>query len=324
MLITCVILTLLIYKGSKETKIRDHFARIESLTPDQSAFFGGTPATITCGLFIRDFPQFDPIRGTFITDATVWFIFDPRLISMDRIGQFTFEQADIIKKSEPNVRIFSNSIFVRYDMRMRFNMSFDYRDFPFDGHRLNFTIINYFFSPAEATFTGTRSNLIINKDINIPGWYNIDRRVLTGYSQENIETQEGHLTASYPRISFSFDFGHIGSRHIFSIFLPLLLIFFIALLTFSLDPEGRLGTQIITLDATAITALIAYRFVIESISPQVGYFMASDYIFITFLMTTCAIFLVNIFSRITRGYIKGLLALLFQATVILTFYLAIY
>ena len=47
-----------------------------------------------------------------------------------------------------------------------------------------------------------------------------------------------------------------------------------------------------------VTAILAYRFVIESISPKdVGYFMLSDQLFFLFLGLISLIFVVNIINR---------------------------
>ncbi len=315
------VLSILFYQASTVVKIRDIYAPVQTLTPKKLAYFGGTPADVTVGMFVRDFPQFDAVRGTFAIDATIWFSFDPRLVSIERMGDFTFERAEILKRSEPYVRVSGNTVFVRYDMRMRFNMSFDYQDFPFDGHRLNFTLVHYFLSPAEVTFNSSRVNLVMSSDINIPGWRTIDRRVATGYSEERLETQDGGQEAFYPRVVFSIDFERIGTRHIISIFIPLLLVFFIALFTFSFDPVGKTSGQAVTLSATSITALIAYRFVIENMSPPVGYFMASDYIFLIFLISCCVIFFVNIFGVYVSSLSKAVMAVGLEIVILATFFL---
>ena len=323
-IIMTTIILFLFYRAGNEVKIRDQYTPVKTMTPQKLADFGGTPADVTVGMFIRDIPQFDAIRGTFLVDATVWFLFDPRLISVERVGNFAFERAEILGKTEPYVRVSGNTLFVRYDMRLRFTMSFNYQDFPFDGHRLNFTLVHYFLSPAEVNFTSARSNFVVNADINIPGWRPIDRRVATGFAEEQLETRDnGRQETLYPKVVFSVDFERIGSRHIISIFIPLLLIFYIALFSFSLDPAGKFATQVISLSYTAITALIAYRFVIENMAPPVGYFMSSDYIFLMFLIACCVIFFANIFSGYLSVMVKYVIAIVLELVVVLTFALTV-
>ncbi|HBY05670.1 MAG: hypothetical protein UV38_C0001G0134 [candidate division TM6 bacterium GW2011_GWE2_42_60] len=323
MVFTTLSVLFIFHQSSREIKVRDHYSNIKKLTPEKLAFFGGSPAEVKIGMYIRNFPEFNPVQGTFIADATVWFIFDPRLISVERVGQFSFERSEILRRSEPSIRIIDKQVFVRYDIRLRSTMEFDYHDFPFDGHRLNFTLANYFVSPAELNFDSARASLVLNDEIDLPGWNNTDRRVSSGYIEERLYTQSGEQVAFYPRVAFSFDFERMGLRHIISIFMPLLLIFFVALFTFAFDARGEMGSQTIALSVTAITAMIAYRFVIENMSPQVGYLMASDYIFMTFLVCCCVIFCANVFAKKISLFIRSVLSVVLQAVVIVTFFFVV-
>lgn len=46
-------------------------------------------------MHINDFSEFDMVKGVFVVDATVWFRFNPSLISLDRIKRFTFDKAEM-------------------------------------------------------------------------------------------------------------------------------------------------------------------------------------------------------------------------------------
>lgn len=321
---TTLILLAFFYKITNDVIIRDPYAPIHSLTPQQIAQYGGTPAEVTVGLFVRDVPKFDPVRSEFLIDAVVWFSFDPRLVSLERLKNFSFERTEVLYKSEPNVSIKDTDLFVRFDVRLRLNATFNYRDFPFDDHRLNVTLIHEGFTPAEVTFDATRSNLELNPLMSILGWHCFDWRVMAGFTEQRFaaRVRRGGETL-FPTVVFSLDFKRVGSRHIVSIFIPLLLIFFIALFTFSIDPLGHNSPSIITLSATAVTALIAYRFVIESMSPAVGYFLASDYIFLAFLMVTCSIFFCNIFGSFLAHKYKTMIVVFMHLIVIATFFFSV-
>lgn len=321
--ITSFLIMFFFYQSMGDVPIRDAYAPVTIITPQKLAEFGGSPAEVGVGMFLRDFPRFDPVRADFVADLTVWFLFDPRLISIERMGDFSFERAAILNRSSPYVRVVGNKVLVRYDMRVQQSVPFDYRDFPFDGHRLNLTLVNYFLSPSEVIFTSSRGDLVINPDLNILGWQCVERRVAAGFGEEHFTIQTGKQDSFHPRVVFSFDFERVGSRHIVSIFIPLLLIFFIAMLTFSFDPTGFAASTILSLSATAITALIAYRFVIENMSPQVGYFMASDYIFLVFLIACCIVFFVNVFGEFLSGFYKTIATVFLHMLVILTFFFAI-
>lgn len=303
---------------SSDGWILDPYASVTSITPKRLDALGGMPTIVQVGLYVRSFPKFDMIRGEFVVDVTLWFRFDPRLISVDRLNDFTFENAAILNRSKPTVRTIGKELVARYDMRIQFNMIFNYSNFPFDGHRLNLILSNNFLSPYEVIFDGQRGHFVINPDIAIPGWRQVDWRVINGYSLEKLDEYDTRQHVYHPRTVFAIDFKRIGVRHIISIIIPLLLIFFIALFTFSIDPSRYMP---ITLSVTSITALIAYRFVIENLSPSVGYFMLSDYIFMLFLVSCCLVFFINIFSTHITGFQKKLISLTLHGAVWTTFFM---
>lgn len=295
--ITSVLVWAMLVYGVYSTHIREPYAPVLTLTPQRIAYFGGFPADINVGLYIKDFPVFDMVKGSFVVEASLWFLFDPRLMSIDRIGKFSFEKATLVSKSTPHVRVMGQQIFVQYDIRLQFTIPLNYEAFPFDDHRINFVLMQNFLAPSEANFTALRSNLVLSPDIETSGWRLTDHRVSAGFSAETLNVQaDASQEVYHPRVAFTLDFERVGIRHVISIILPLLLLFFIALFTFSIDPTGYNSGNIMSLSSTSITALIAYRFVIESISPQVGYFMFSDYVFLLFLIICCLIFFINAFG----------------------------
>lgn len=315
---TSLLLGVIIWFASTAVYIRDSYAPVLVVTPQKLAEFGGIPAEVTVGMYVRDFPKFDMVKDEFIVDAVLWFKFDPRLVALDRLKDFTFEKASILSKSAPVVRVSGKDIIARFDLRIKFNVLFDYRDFPFDNHRLNLVLSHYFFSPSEVMFVANRSQFVISPEIATMGWECVDWRTNAGYWQEKFETRDARQSAVYPRVAFTIDYERVGIRHVISIVIPLLLIFFIALFTFSLEPI-KYRTPIITLSVTTVTALIAYRFVIENLSPEVGYFMISDTIFLLFLVACCLIFFVNMLGERVSRLMKIIISLALHAAVLATF-----
>lgn len=321
---TVLVLSLFFYKTTTDKLIRDPYTPIYAMTPQQMVKFGGTPAEVTVGLYVRDVSKFDPIKSDFVLDVVIWFLFDPRLISLDRLKHFTIDQAEILYKAEPKISIKGEKLFVRFNVRLRLNTTFDYREFPFDDHRLNLTIIHDGFTPAEAIFDTSRSNLEINPLLSILGWRCFDWRVASGFTQQRFAGQVEQGSESYfPTVVFSLDFERLGARHLISIFIPLLLILFIALFTFSMDPSGPNATSIVTLSATAVTAIIAYRFVIETMSPAVGYLIMSDYVFMVILFALGFIFFLNVFWATATFFHKKLVLAVIHLMVMVTFFLAV-
>ncbi len=301
-------------------KIKDQYEEVLPLTPQRALDFGGRPAEVQIGFAIRDFPFFDMAKGVFSIDVSTYFLFDPRLVSVDRIGDFLFKRAAIIFRKDPIIKIVDEKLFVQYDLRLKFDVSLDYQDFPFDGHRINFVLYHPRLSPGEVFYTAVRNDFFINSAIETPGWAIIDRRVSTGYEEERLVAQSGSSAASFhPSAVFSVDFDRVGARHIMTMFIPLLLIFFVALLTLSLDPLSGTRSTMLSLAAASITALITYRFVIENMSPAVGYLLIVDYIFLVFLLLCCLVFFVTIFGARISAWYKSLIAAFLQAFVVATF-----
>ncbi|MCL5436834.1 MAG: hypothetical protein M1549_03100 [Candidatus Dependentiae bacterium] len=321
---TISVLSIFFARVNSDNYIRDPYAPIYALTPQEIAKFGSIPTEVTAGLFVRDVPKFDPVKGNFTLDVVVWFLFDPRLVSLERLRNFYFEKSEVISKAEPQVSIKGDNLFARFDMRLKLDVVFDYREFPFDDHRLNLILVHEGFTPAEVSFEAVRGNLELSPLMSILGWHCFDWRVAPGFMRQKFAMRERTTGETYyPTIVFSLDFERVGIRHIISIFIPLLLIIFIALFTFSIDPLGTNAGSIVTLSATAVTALIAYRFVIEAMSPGVGYLLCSDYVFLVSIIMTCAIFFINVFWAMSaRGY-KTAVVLAAHGLIILAFFLSV-
>ena len=89
------------------------------------------------------------------------------------------------------------------------------------------------------------------------------------------------------------------------------------------DPLAR---SILSLSTGTLTGLIAYRFVIERVVPNVGYFTLTDHIYNLFLLIIFLIFVVNILAvtlkrnDIVIRAVKGGTLLFSQAALIASFY----
>ncbi len=324
--IISMILVILSFAGmfiysKKFVRIKDPYENILPLTPQKRLDFGGRPAELQLGFLLRGFPFFDMTKGTFSVNVALYFVFDPRLMSVDRVSEFFFKRGVILSKSDPVIKISGNKLFVQYELRLKFDVSLNYEDFPFDGHRVNFVVYHPNISPGEVYYTAVRNDFLINRNIEIPGWNIVDRRVVTGFEEERlvIVDRANPIVSYHPSAVFTVDFDRLGARQIMTIFIPLLLIFFISLLSFSLNPFSGARTTMLSLAAASITALISYRFVIENMSPSVGYLLIVDRMFLVFLILCGMVFLVTIFgARITRFY-KSLIAAGLQSIVVAAF-----
>jgi hypothetical protein len=297
------------YKPVASFNFDDEPPFIDSLTPEKIIELGGSPTIARVGMYIRDIPKFDFIDGNLTADLTVWFSFDPRLVSLEKIGKFEFDRAKIIYKSEPYTRIEGGKLFVRYDMTVVFSMQFDYKNFPFDDHRLYFILTNYFVSPDEVLFEASREDIILNREIKTLGWKCVDKDEKSGYIEDELSLGGRESSVLYSRIIFSLDFARVGFRHIISIIVPLILILMVCILTFTFNPYGRYAGNIVPISAAGITAVIAHHFVIDRMSPETGYFMISNHLFLLTILGCCIVLMVNIFGKRIKGIYKDLVAL---------------
>ena len=250
---------------------------------------------VETGIYIHDFTEFDIVQGRFLVDLALWFRFDPKKISIDAIDQFTFEKAEIKSKSEPMMAVVDSHLFVYYTMRVLFELPLNYRTFPFDDHHISFTLINEKLGADKIKLDQTKDNIVLNPEMHVDGWRIKGKSVHIGYGKTDIMIEGKEQEEFHPRAVFTLEFGRTSARHLISIFLPLLLIFFISLFSFSfaIDEQEAKETNLIDLSSSSIFGIVAYRFVIETMSPSVGYFMLSDYIFVFFLLMGTFILFLN-------------------------------
>lgn len=309
---TGIILSFLFSRPIVRFYSKDMVPPISVLTPKQAANFGGPPSTVSVGLYIRDFPEFDVISKQFVADLKIWFKFDPKLISLDGIGKFVFDKAKILSNSGPTTKIDGKDVIAQYDVRVDFQVPLNYENFPIDDHKISFSLTNYSFSPSEVIFESSRHFFEVSQEAVAYGWRLVDRHVKTGY-HEGVLDLRGKANYSYhPRVIFSLDYARVGVRRIISIIIPLLLVFFISLFTLCMLSG-------IPISVATITGIIAHRFIIENMSPKTGYFMISDYVFIVLLLACSIIFIVNIFGDKVACIYKNLLVVFMHAVILFMF-----
>jgi len=289
-----IIFLALLCSFDKKTLMLEPVPFFENLTPEMVSELKEDPSDISVGLYVRDFSRFDMVKGEFIMSGSVWFVFNPYKIPLDLVGQFTFEKGKILEKSIPYTLIFGDSVFARYDVKVEFFSPLEYRSFPLDGHKIALMLAHRYISPKDYTFISNDNNLQVpnNRTIANSEWLTGKGSVRTGYLGDRLDVYDPRKTAEYPIVIFSREYFRSGMRNFLLILLPIILILFISLFIFSLDPKVY-TTAIISMATAAISALIGYRFVIESLSPKVGYFMLSDYLYFTFLFASFMVFIMS-------------------------------
>lgn len=300
------------------------------ITPQKIKEWGGEPTEVQVGLFITNWHEFVVRDNLFVFDGVLWFQFDPALISLETVGEFSFEKGEILKKSKPNTKLIEGKLFAEYEVRLRFTTNLSHKMFPLDDHRIYIAMLNTSVSPSEVIFKVNRDNFLVSENVFIPDWRQIDREVKSGYEEQDIDKRDIRKIIRNPKVMFMLDVRRSGISLIMLILLPIFLIFFIGLFSFSFDPEVA-QMPIVLISTTALTSLVAYRFVIQGMSPRVGYFLLSDLFFTLFLAFAFMVFIIGV-SMVKSGklhhflvMVRGVVFLLFHLTFIaLWYYLLFY
>ena len=270
------------FKPYKTFVGREPVVSVIPVTPQKIKEWGNVPTRVTVGLYINSFPALDFVNNDFVFDGILWFEFDPALISLNTVSKFSLERGEIISLSEPYTQVIDTKFFARYNIRARFKADLAYQRFPFDDHRLDIILVNRTIQPSEMIFRAYTSFFVISPSIRLTGWDISDTSVRAGMTQSVLDKYEAQKEVSYPRAVFSISLRRVGARNLLLILLPLFMIYFITLFSFAFNPKTHPGT-IFGLASAGVTSLLSYRFVIEGMSPKVGYFVLSDQLFILFL-----------------------------------------
>lgn len=298
---------------------------IFSVTPKQVKEWGGNATEVTVGMNIINFPKFDAVNNDFVIDAIVWFEFDSALVSLETIEKFSFEKGEIINKSLSNTKIIDDKFFAQYNITVKFTSTLAFQFFPWDDHRIYLKLTNKIVSPSEIIYQSYISGFIISEGAFVAGWKMVGKNVLAGYSESYLDENDAKKVVLNPCVLFSVDFSRSGAQHIFLIFLPLFLMFFLGFFSFAF----REPPLIFSLSLGSVTAILSYNFVIQGMSPHTGYFLFSDLMFMLFLGLATAGFLLNVLvlhgkSRPFWIVMRGIMYILCLGILVFVWYYLLY
>lgn len=294
-LISLSIIWLCLYKRLSEFTTRDPKPPIIHVTPETYKKFGGFPDNVKVGLYINQFREFNVVTNKFDFDGVIWFEFNPDIISLEILEKFIFDRGKIETKSDPKTQLVDGKLLVRYNIRVVFSSPLNYAAFPLDNHTIHLTLTNHFVSPSAILFDSSNREFIIKAKTESAGWTRVNQNVTTGFEKSEIDPDDDRKTHYNPIAIFSIDYARYGIRYVLSIMMPLLLIFYLTLFSFSWGAAGGLSLAI-----GGVTATLGYRFVIENLSPKTGYFMLSDHIFFLFLTANAIAFFINLIDLYAR------------------------
>lgn len=242
---------------------------------------------VKTGIIVEEFPVFNIDRNNFVINCMVWFKFNRCLIDLESIGAFSFlNTSTVYKKELVKILAMGDDFFVQYKVLFGYSINVDQKFFPINDHSLYLVMINESFSAEEIVFDVNSSAINFVKDLNIEDWNLIGSNAEAGYG---LLTIPGVSTVpiTHPEVLYTMNVKKAGLRKAALIIIPILLILFIATSTVLMPPSSAISIVI-----GSLTGILTYRFVINTMSPNVGYFTLADHIynfcllliFITFLL----------------------------------------
>jgi hypothetical protein len=287
---TSLILLLIIYYNLVQFHACEVRESLIANLPQKGNQWGDESTHLNVGFVIEQFPKFNIREDAFEIKGSLWFKFNHNLISLDKLNTFSFENGKILQISAPKVRLISSQeLFVYYDIHILFSSLLNHRLFPFTDHALFLNLKLDEFSSKEINVITGRNNLKVYKDISSEGWKLKDYNIEAGYIERSVSKFNSHEVINFPRVIFTFSFEKPGSRRIFIIFGPMLMIFFLALVSLLIHRTGSIPA--LNMAIGSLSALIVHRIIIESLSPVVGYFTLTDSLYLYFLGTIFLIIL---------------------------------
>jgi hypothetical protein len=245
--------------------------------------------SIECGFYLKNFIEFNHINNKFVIKGTIWFESPQEIKSV--IDKFSVGKGEIIYKSDPVLSEINGKLISEFDLRLEFPANLTYKYFPLEDHVISFAISNAHLAKKGFALKSQDDNFQISPNLYVDGWNIFQKRVFSGYEKINI----GRNEVLNNRVVFSIDFLQTSKRLFMLIIAPLIICMFLAFMAFSVD-FARFE-PLMNLVLSSIAAIIGYRFVIETLSPKVSYFIFSDIFFLLILVFTCAAFFLNAFYR---------------------------
>ena len=279
---------------------------------------------VNVGIDITEFPNFDTIKNNFVISGVVWFKFDPSCVSIDIINKFSFKHAEILSKDEPFVKVDGTSLIASYKVKVKFSSLMNYALFPFDDHIIRLILENKYLSTNDVIYHSENKDLSLSKMIKILGWKYSGHKVVWGYEKDT-KIKKDDVFGGYPEVVFSMNFKRFGFNSIFTLILPLILMFFIGLFGFSLlSSIGSMGFVVSSI-LSSIAGLFMYRFIIDGIKPKTGELIFVDYIYIFVLICVFIELILTIFfhkfaKAIFFIKMRILISSLFQFSLVFIFY----
>jgi hypothetical protein len=287
----------IIYLKTQHFTTSDKPTDIKAFTPKQHLEFQNDATIVKAGMLIKNISEFNITTNIVNFDAILWFEFNPTLLRSETIDNFSFINGEILDKKIILIRKTEDQLLIEYDVKVKITSNFDHTFFPFNDHKFDIVLTNDIVSSNEIIFQVSDSSFIIAENIKAYDRKIVGKSVKTGYRESFLEEKNVEKIIANPLAVFTLNFARAGLRQLSMILTPIFLLMFIGYYSFSLDPE-KYASPVLSLSGLSVTGLLAYRYVIEVLSPKVGYFTLSDHIYTVNLLISCYIFIISVIQFI--------------------------
>lgn len=272
---------------------------INPVTFEQRKEFREFASLVDTGLHIKNFPTFDVSKNVFVVDAVLWFEFYALQLGLDIIDRFSIKNARIITKSDPNVKIVRDKLVVTYQLIFEMKSDLQFRKYPLTDHVFSIVLINNFVTPTEMYFDDKENShsFSVSKKLFNSSWSVYSTKVQPGLIAEQPSESNKKQSVEIPCVVYSIFFSKSSFKDLLTLFMPIFAAGLFAWLSLLMNLSNEVGR--FTLAVTGVTAILGYRFVIEQVSPQVGYFTVLDKFYL-FLLSFC--FSIFVFQLILTSY----------------------
>lgn len=294
--LACIVvgtITTIFYCSLDNIYIADKDPFVHEITPEKKEKFGPFVASVDTGIFVRNFPDFNVHANRYVIDLVIWFMFDPRELTLESVQKFSFIKGFVKKQSEPDVKYVGNKILAIYDILLETTPELRFDRYPYDGHRLPIIVTNKLVSPGEVQFVTHPSRLIVGEQYKT-NWEMVPDNFATksGYLKAYLDARDTQRSISHPVAQYSIEFVPSGVKNMLIIFLPLLFAMLLSLFSFLVPYRYKGDNGLVwSLSITAITSVLGYRFVLQKIMPQVGYITTTDAVYTLALVVAFTPFL---------------------------------
>lgn len=277
----------------------DPLPAVQAVTIEQRKEFREFASLVRTGLYVKNFSTFNMSKNIFVVDATLWFEFYGSQIGLDVINRFSINNATIRSKSPPDVKVVNDKLVATYQLVFELQSDLKFHAYPLTDHSLSIVVLNNFVTPSEMYFDDDDSAHSFNVSDNLfnSSWGVNSIKVQAALLREKLDRRDTNKIVDIPAVVYTINFEKRSFKELLILFLPLFAAGFFSWLSLLMNLSNEVGR--FSLAITAVTAILGYRFVIEQVSPQVGYFTVLDKFYL-FLLSFC--FLMFVFQLILTAY----------------------